>query len=302
MSTATDGNEDFEEDSMGVFREILSSVTKLNFVLPALLALVIVYIGYKYIESNKKVKEGMIFVETEGTAEETAEGTEGNSHAPESHVALDPKKEIEQYVALTKNLENLIKSYNEFISSKKKKELTVAFKRQALLQRCKTVLRIRAPIQPLIVARKEAIKSREKAGALDAGVLEAYQKMELSFNKEAKDIEDLAKELDDPKKDGVDQPFHKLIWKIANEELEAEHKKLLKEHQARQEEAAKKKREKQKEKKKRQKEKQKAKKDEQKKIQDEEERKKITLELYKSHGLENLLEKEVSKETKENGH
>merc|ERR1711918_61948 len=51
-------------------------------------------------------------------------------------------------------------------------------------------------------------------------------------------------------------------------------------------------------KKKKQKEKAKAKKDEEKKIQDEEERKKVTRELLTSYGLENLLEKEVSKETK----
>ena len=134
MSTATEGNEDFEEDPMGFFGEILSSVTKLNFVLPFLLAVVIVYIGYKYIESNKKVKEGMIFVETEGT--------EGNSHAPESQVVLDPKKEIEQYATVTKQLESNIKSYNDFVSSRKKKDLTVAIKRQILTQRCKNDIKM----------------------------------------------------------------------------------------------------------------------------------------------------------------
>merc|ERR1711918_244391 len=211
---------------------------------------VIVYIGYKYIESNKKVKEGMIFVETEGT--------EGNSHAPESQVNLDPKKEIEQYATITKQLESNIKSYNDFVSSRKKKDLTVAIKRQILTQRCKNDIKI--GIGHLIVARKQAIKSRSEAGKLDAEGLEAYQKMELSFNKELMDIDALSKELDDPKKDEVDQPFHKVIWKVAKEEAEAEQKKLLKEHLARQEEEAKKKREKQKEKKKKQKEKQKKKK------------------------------------------
>ena len=55
--------------------------------------------------------------------------------------------------------------------------------------------------------------------------------MELAFNKELQDVDTLAKELDDPKIDPKDQPFHSIVWKSAKEEVEAERDKLLKEEQ-----------------------------------------------------------------------
>ena len=293
MVGATEGKEELEEESNGFLDEIISYVTDLNIAVPVLLTIVTVYIGYKYLESRKRVQASMMF-----PSEETNTENQGQLASSRLEKMLEPAQEIEQYTAVTKRLENNIKSYNEYLSSRSTKELTLPFRRAILVQRCKHEIGIAI----FISGRKPSIKARHEAGKLSEDVMEAYQKMELAFLKENQDVEALAKELEDPKKDPKEPPFYKTIWQIAKAEAEAEHEKLQKENQARLEEEAKKKREKNKEKKKKQKEKAKAKKDEERKIQDEEERKKVTRELLTSYGLENLLEKEPSKETKENEH
>lgn len=295
MANTAKDNGEFEGESNGFFDEILSYITDLNLVVPALLAVVVAYIGYKYLESRKRLQESMMMIETE----ETNGGTAGESDLNGINITIEPSKEIEQYNSITKQLENNIKNYDEFLSSKKKKELTIPFKRSTLVHRCKNDIKI--GIGHILTVRRASIKSRHESGKLSAEVLEAYKNMELAFNKELQDVDTLAKELDDPKIDPKDQPFHLIVWKSAKEEVEAERDKLLKEEQQRLEQEAKKKREKNKQKKQKQKNKVKAKKEEEKKIKEEEERIKVTEELLRENGLESLLEKDLSKETKENG-